>query len=150
VFFSSITGIGSGFNSFGVSGFTAQTTMVNSLDGLRPFNTLSNPFPQGLVKASGSSQGPATLLGQAINFTDRGNVTPYAVQWNFNVQHELPGAVLIEAGYIGSHGVKFPQNLQLDTLPDSALSLKDGLRTQVPNPFAGQISSGILAQSTVA
>src|SRR2546422_11223170 len=28
------------------------------------------PFPTGLVKASGSSQGPGTLLGQAVNFTE--------------------------------------------------------------------------------
>jgi outer membrane receptor protein involved in Fe transport len=150
IFYSSITGIGSGFGSFGVSGFSAQTTMVASLDGLTPFNTLRNPFPAGLVQASGSSQGPATLLGQAVNFTDRSNLSPYAVQWNFNVQHELPGALLVEVGYIGSHGVKFPENRSLNQLPDSALALKDDLRTQVSNPFAGQITSGILAQSTVA
>jgi len=150
IFYSSITGIGSGFGSFGVSGFSAQTTMVASLDGLTPFNTLRNPFPAGLVQASGSSQGPATLLGQAVNFTDRSNLSPYAVQWNFNVQHELPGALLVEVGYIGSHGVKFPENRSLNQLLDSSLALKDDLRTQVANPFFGQITSGILAQSTVA
>jgi len=149
VFYSSITGIGSGFGSFGVSGFSAQTTMVTSLDGLTPFNTLRNPFPTGLVRASGSSQGPATLLGQAINFTDRSNLTPYAVQWNFNVQHELPGALLVEAGYIGSRGLKLQENLSLNQLPDSAQALKDDLRTLVPNPFFGQIPAGILAQSTI-
>jgi len=116
--------------------------MVTSLDGLTPFNTLRNPYPAGLVQASGSSQGPATLLGQAVNFTDRGNLSPYAVQWNFNVQHELPGALLVEVGYIGSHGVKFPENRSLNQLLDSSLALKDDLRTQVPNPFFGQITSG--------
>ena len=150
VFYSSLTGVGSGFAAFGVSGFSSLTAMVTSLDGLTPFNTLRNPFPTGLIRASGSSQGPATLLGQAINFSDRSNVSPYAVQWNFNVQHELPGALLVEVGYIGSRGLKLQENLSLNQLPDSALALKDDLRTLVPNPFFGQITSGILAQSTVA
>ena len=151
LFYSSITGIGSGPGSFGISGFQTTTSMLTSIGnaGLIPLNPLSNPYPNGLLQATGSSQGAATLLGQAISFTDRGNVTPYSVQWNFSVQRELPGAVLAEAGYLGSHGMKLPQNLTLNQIPDSALALGDGLRTQVPNPFAGQIPSGILAAATV-
>ncbi|MGH9854448.1 MAG: TonB-dependent receptor domain-containing protein, partial [Blastocatellia bacterium] len=38
-FYSSITGIGSGFGAFGTSGFQAQTAMVTSQDGLTPFRT---------------------------------------------------------------------------------------------------------------
>ncbi len=150
LFYSSITGIGSGFGSFGTSGFQAQTTMVTSLDGLTPFNTLRNPYPNGLVQAPGNTQGPASLLGQTVNFTDRGIVTPYSVQWNFNIQRELPGSILAEIGYIGSHGLKLQQNLTLNQLPDSALALKDSLRTLAPNPFFGQISAGVLAQTTVS
>ena len=151
LFYSSITGIGSGPGAFGISGFQTTTAMLTSVGnaGLVPLNTLSNPYPSGLLQASGSSQGLATLLGQGITFTDRGNVTPYSVQWNFNIQRELPGAVLLEVGYLGSHGLKMPQNLTLNQLPDSALALGDGLRQLVPNPFAGQISSGILAGATV-
>ena len=151
LFYSSITGIGSGPGSFGISGFQTTTSMLTSVGnaGLIPLNPLSNPYPSGLLRATGSSQGAATLLGQAISFTDRGNVTPYSVQWNFNVQRELPGAILTEAGYLGSHGLKLPQNLTLNQIPDSALALGDGLRTQVPNPFVGQIPSGILATTTV-
>lgn len=150
LFYSSITGVGTGSGQFGISGFQVQTTMVASQDGLTPTNTLRNPYPSGLLTPTGSSAGAATLLGQPITFTDRGNVTPYAVQWNFDVQRELPGAVLLEAGYSGSRGLKFPQNLSLNQLPESALALKDDLRTLVPNPFFGQISSGILASRTVA
>ncbi|MBI3210315.1 MAG: TonB-dependent receptor [Candidatus Solibacter usitatus] len=150
LFFSGITGIGTGSTAFGISGFQATTTMVSSLDGLTPINFLKNPYPSGLVAATGSSQGTATLLGQSISFTDRSNVTPYSVQWNFDVQRELPGKILVEAGYSGSHGLKFPQNLALNQMPDSALALKDDLRTLVSNPFFGQISSGILAQRTVS
>ncbi|MBI4907714.1 MAG: TonB-dependent receptor [Acidobacteria bacterium] len=150
LFFSSITGIGTGSTAFGISGFQAQTTMVTSLDGLTPLNFLRNPYPAGLVAPTGSSLGAATLLGQAVTFTNRGNVTPYSVQWNFDIQRELPGRVLFEVGYAGSHGLKFPQNQTLNQIPESALALKDDLRTQVANPFFGQITSGILAQRTVS
>lgn len=151
IFYASVTGIGSGIAAFGLSGFTAQSTMVTSLDGFTPYHTLSNPYPEGLNKATGSSLGPATQLGQNISFTDRGNVTPYSGQWNFNIQREWPGKILFEVGYLGSRGLKFPQgNRQLNQLPDAALALGNGLRTQVANPFFGQVDTGPLAQPTVA
>ncbi len=150
LFFAGLTGIGTGSGTFGISGFQAGTNMVTSLDGFTPLDTLSNPYPNGLNRASGSSLGGATLLGQAVSFFDRGNVTPYAGQWNFNIQRELPGAMLFEVGYMGSRGLKFSQDRQFNQMPDSALELRDGLRTLVPNPFFGQISTGTLAQRTVA
>ncbi|MGH9662016.1 MAG: carboxypeptidase regulatory-like domain-containing protein, partial [Bryobacteraceae bacterium] len=150
LFYASLTGIGSGPASFGLSGFQAATQMVASLDGLRPFNTLRNPYPTGLNKPTGSRLGAATLLGENVAFTDRGNLTPYSSQWNLNLQRELAGAVLVEAGYLGSSGVKFTQDRTLNQLPDSALGLRDDLRTQVPNPFFGQIATGTLGQRTVA
>jgi len=150
-FYSIMTGIGSGPGAFGVSGFQAQTNMVSTTpDGLMPLNTLSNPYPTGILQPTGSRLGPATLLGQAITFTDRGNVTPYSEQWNFNIQRQLPGSILFEVGYMGSHGLKLPQNLSLNQLPDSALALGAALRTQVPNPFYGQITSGAYAGKTIA
>src|SRR5262249_40420841 len=79
-----------------------------------------------------------------------GNIVPYAEQWNFNIQRELPGAVLLEAGYAGSHGLKLPTNLLLNQLPASTPALGTALQAQVQNPFAGQISSAVLSTPTVA
>ncbi len=106
--------------------------------------------PTGLNQPTGSSLGPATLLGQNIAFFDRATRVPYSEQWNFNVQRELPGAVLLEIGYAGSHGLKFSTDRILNQLPDAALALRDGLRAQVPNPFFGQVQVGALGQRTVA
>ena len=75
---------------------------------------------------------------------------PYAEQWNFNVQRVLPHSFLLEAGYAGSHGLKFPQNRTFNQLPDSALALGNALRDQVANPFYGKIQTGILASPTVS
>lgn len=150
LFYGTTLGVGGEPAIFGIAGFQTTTSMVTSLDGVTPKDTLSNPYPNGLNKPSGSSLGAATLLGQDISFTDRGNYLPYSAQWNFNIQRELPWKVLFDIGYAGSRGVGFSQDRQLNQLPDSALTLGDGLRQQVTNPFFGQIAIGALSSRTVA
>ena len=149
LFYGTMTGVGGAGSNFGVSGFSAVTSMVTSLDGVTPYRYLSNPYPDGLVAATGSSLGSATLLGQAVSATDRGNYAPYSAQWNFDIQRELPKGILFDIGYAGNRGVGFQQNRELNTLPDSALALGSDLRTLVDNPFYGKISSGTLAQKKV-
>jgi hypothetical protein len=150
MFYGNSWGIGGAPTAFGVSGFSAATSVVSSLDGVTPVTTLSNPYPTGLNQATGSSAGGATLLGQSVTFYDRNNVTPYTIQYNFDVQRELPYALLLDVGYVGTHNLKLPANQTLNQLPDSALALGDGLRTQVTNPFYGQIAVGALASKTIS
>lgn len=145
-FFAATTGSGDG----AVSGFQANTALVTSLDGVTPLTFLRNPYPNGINEPTGSSLGPATLLGQSIGFVDRSNRVPYSEQWNFNIQRELPGAVLLDVGYAGSRGLKLPEGRTLNQLPDSALALGNELRRQVPNPFFGQIRTGPLSSRTVS
>jgi hypothetical protein len=150
LFYAPITGIGTAAAGFGTSGFSTTTSLVSSLDGVTPLNFLRDPYPSDTNKPSGSSLGSATLLGQPIDFFDRHYPVPYTEQWNFNVQQVLPGNFLLEAGYAGSHGLKFPQNRTYNQLPDAALALGNSLRDQVPNPFYGKIQTGILANPTVS
>jgi hypothetical protein len=150
IFYASTGGVGGGAGPFGVSGYQAPTNIVTSLDGVTPIVNWSDPYPNGFNQPTGSSLGLATLLGQSIQFYDRGNVTPYSGQWNFSIQQELPRAIVFEIGYIGSRGINFPENRQLNQLAPEHLALGDALRQQVPNPFFGQISVGPLAARTVA
>jgi len=150
IFFAPLTGVGGSSASFGTSGFEASTAVVASLNGVTPLNYLDNPYPTGIVLPSGNSLGGATLLGQNIRFSDRNISQSYSAQWNLNIQRELPGQILFEVGYAGNRGLKLQQDLELNQLPDSALSLGDGLRTQVTNPFFRQITTGPLASATVA
>jgi hypothetical protein len=149
ILYAPTTGISGTTSLFGISGFQSSTTMMASQDGLTPATFLSNPFPQGLNKVTGSSLGAATLLGQDIAFYDRGNVVPYMGQWNFDVQHELLGSVLFDIAYAGTRGLKFPVDRQLNQLPLSALALGDSLSRPVANPFFGEIHTGDLTASTV-
>jgi outer membrane receptor protein involved in Fe transport len=150
IFYAAMTGVGGASGAFGVSGFEAATSVVTSLNGVTPLNFLDNPYPTGINQPTGSSLGAATLLGQNIRFVDRNMRQSYSAQWNLNVQRELPGGLLFEAGYAGNRGLKLQQDLELNQLPDSALALGDALRATVPNPFAGQIRTGTLAAATVA
>lgn len=152
IFYSTLWGAsGQQPSSYGISGFTAATTMVTTLDGgLTPYNTLSNPYPSGLNAVTGSSLGNATLLGQAVSGALRTNKSPYAVQWNFGVQQQLTRRLTLDLTYVGTQGHHTPSSLPLNQLPASALSLGSALNTLVTNPFYGQITSGPLSQSTVA
>ena len=58
-------------NSGITSGFSQTTPLVATQDaGRTPFNTLSNPFPTGLIQPSGARPGLATFVGQGINFVE--------------------------------------------------------------------------------
>jgi outer membrane receptor protein involved in Fe transport len=150
VFYGTNMGIGGAPNGFGISGFNASTNIVTSNDGVTPVTFLDNPYPTGLNRPSGAGLGAATMLGQSITFYDRNNVTPYSLQWNFDLQRELPGALLFDIGYVGTRGLKFPADLTLNQLPASTLALGDALRAQIDNPFYPQIASGILASPKIS
>jgi hypothetical protein len=150
IFYGNNWGVGGAPGTYGVSGFSAATNVVSSLDGVTPSATLISPYPTGLNQPTGNTAGGATLLGQSVTFYDRNNVTPYTIQYNFDIQRELPYSLLLDVGYVGTHNLKLPANQILNQLPDSALPLRDALRTLVPNPFYGQIAVGALAAKTVS
>jgi hypothetical protein len=78
----------------------------------------------------------------------------YVQQWNFNIQKELPGNLLVDAAYAGSHGVKLPIGLSMTQFPPSLNGqVGDTARVAeraklVPNPFYGIIKTGTLSSAT--
>lgn len=91
-----------------------------------PGTTLANPFPNLPLpsafpslpvlptftgySATGVPQFSAPLL--TINPIQRNLPTPYAEQYNFTIQRQLPAAFNVELGYAGSQGVKLLQSIQ--------------------------------------
>jgi hypothetical protein len=138
----------------GPFGFRVQNTWVSTLDNITPYYTLDNPFPSGFQAAPGASQGLATGAGGQIEGFLRNTVTPYAEQYLFNIDRELPGNSHLQLGYAGNHGLKLQQSreggIDFDQLPTSALSLGSKLNDLVPNPFFGVITSGTLAAAQVS
>jgi hypothetical protein len=133
----------------GTSGFSARTNHVPSLDGVTPIRRFSDPFPV-INEPTGSRLGAATLLGQDVLFVNRTERVPYTEQWNLNMQREVVKDVVFSVAYVGSHGVKLPADRVLNQLAPQFLSLGDGLRRQVANPFLRQITAGPVSAATVA
>lgn len=138
------------FVRVGQTGFSMQTPMVASIDGgFTPHDTLSNPFPDGVLQPTGSSLGALTGLGTSVSGNLRSLKRGYSQQWNLNIQRELPGNVVVELGYMGNRGVSLPANRTFRYLPESALSQGTALQALVPNYLSGVIESGPLSQPTV-
>ena len=136
--------------SGGFLGYDSVTTGVSNVPAAPwlPLEFLRNPFPFGIQTATGSSQGPSTLLGQAMtDIPVRSlNQTPQEQTWSFDIQHQLPWSILVDAGYVGRKGTHLYAmgfGNQLDALPPSVAAAFQANPSyyleQVPNPFYGVI-----------
>ncbi len=135
-------------------GYRSNTSWLSSLDGVTPNHYLRDPFPNGFVPVSGSSLGLLTGVGTSISAPLRETVTPYTQQWNFGIQRELPGGILLETTYVGSRGLQLIDGasgagLPLNQLRPEDLALGAQLLQEVPNPFFGLIDTGTLAAQKV-
>ncbi len=144
--------VGMAGNARGSEGFSTQSPWVTSIDGVRPENLISNPFPQGLTLPSGNRQRLLTNIGQNQGSSiDRASIrSSYAQQWNVNLQRELPGRIAAEAAYVGNKGTKLTDSgWEMNQLRPEFLSLGAGLQQRVPNPFVGLFTGGALAGAEV-
>jgi hypothetical protein len=138
----------------GPFGYRTQTPWVGTIDGITPNDLLTNPFPRGFTDPPGASQGLLTQAGANIQAPVQETITPYAMQWNFNIQRELPGQIVFEAAYVGTRGLQLSRNdesgLNLNQLDPSYMALGSRLNEQVDNPFYGIVNSGVLATARVS
>lgn len=136
--------------SLGASGFFTTTTFVSSLNGgITPADNLSNPFPNGIGRPPGSSQGALSQIGQDVVSVYHHDRSAYAQEWNLDVQRQLWGNFLVDVAYAGNKGTFLPVDLQANQLPDQFLSQGSALLQQVPNPLYGIVTTGPLTSPTV-
>jgi hypothetical protein len=138
----------------GSTGFGATTNYAGSPDGLTPAFYLSNPFPNGLNLPAGSSQGVLTGIGSSFESPMTGdNIVPYTESWNLDVQRQLPGSVLLDVAYVGSHGVHLNMGgeatININQLTPDVIALGSKLQQSVANPFYKIITTGPEASATV-
>ena len=145
-------------SNYRLDGFSLATQMVTSLDNnLTPFNTLRNPFPNGLVQPPGTGGGLLTGVGQSItaNGIEAGAVLPrfrhgLTQQFSQGFQTVLPGELSIQASYVGSLSQRLTTNISnrnINQYPNEFLALRDRLNARVPNPFFGVITDPTSALS---
>ncbi len=140
-------------------GYSQTTPVVPTNDGyLTPHATLSNPFPGGIIQPPGAAKGLNTNLGNSVSFINPSLDAPYLVRWTASVQHELAQNLVVEVGYVGSHGLHLTLNRESTFIPRSALSTSqtrdqatiNTLTANVANPFQGLLPNTNLNGSTVA
>jgi hypothetical protein len=157
-----------GFPTGGQNGFSRSTDLVATQDNyVTPYDSLANPFRNGIFAPTGSSLGPLTNLGQGVNWDNSDLNRFYSWEYSLHLQHQWK-SWLFEMGY--SHNKTYNiswgwnENMPSFTLwqqlqtpvfsstgkPPSTLTWN----TQVPNPFyqlAGvSPSASIYSAKTVA
>ena len=134
-----------------MSGFRTANQMVSSIDGGRtPFNTMDNPFPNGLLRPTGSSLGSLTDIGGILQGYTRNMRSGYTQEWNFTLQYQPRNNWLVETAYLGNKGTRLPtfQPINYNQIDPQYLTLGNQLVQSVPNPFFGTFTSGPLSNAT--
>ena len=137
-------------------GFSTSTPYTGSNDGniTSNGNTLSDPYPQGILTPTGSRLGLATFLGQSINFVDPDRVIPKVHEFSVGVQQELPFRSVVEVSYVGSRSKELDVSHQLNAVSLAQLLQYGGnfaspnLTDSVANPFAGRLPATSLNGNT--
>jgi hypothetical protein len=133
-------------------GFAETSFSQTSTPGFQPLDTLSNPFPGGLVQPAGASAGLATNIGNGVQFTDPNWRNPYVWQYSAGFQYEIKPGLLVEASYVGSQTKNLGVNKEFDFLTPQQLNLGAAYLNQaVPNPFFGVLpaNTALGAQPTI-
>jgi len=130
-------------------GFSNSALFVTSTNGASVTGTMDNPFPQ--LPSVGTPQGANTFLGQSISFLAPNQHDPYSERWNIGVQHTFTNNLLVEALYVGNHGMHLPvasQNINaietryLSTSPYFDWDLNNAYSKKVSNPFYNTLGAG--------
>lgn len=138
------------FNTGGTTGYSIDTTYVASTDGnLTPANSLRNPYPNGIVRPPGRSDGLATRLGNGYSFGYLQRVLPYVHQFSAGFQVELPGSMLVDASYVGSRSKALQTSKSINDVSAADLARGTELVSKQPNPFEGLLPGTGLNGSTV-
>ena len=137
-----------GLQTPGYTGVSSYAT--NSVNGL-PGNTLSNPYPAGLVKPSGNSLGYSTALGSTLSVIDQSRKAPSYTSYSLELEQQLPFGIAMKMGYVGGHGNNLSNSTNINQLGDSNYTLgATALNTSVTNPYAGKGGAGAIGNATVA
>lgn len=130
------------------TGFSQTTNYIASIDGglshragLRGPYSLEDPFPDGLVRPLGASEGLLTSLGAGVTYEGRNRLIPRTFQWSYTLERELPWGMVLEASYVGSLTNKEPIAINLAEAGqrDWAIAAENPTYFQqtLPNPWFG-------------
>ena len=123
------------------SAFYKGYNMTFSKDGgITQYAKLDNVFPDGVAGPEGKEHGENARWGFSNSSTiDEGFRNAEIYQWNFGIQRELPGGMLLEANYSASRSTHLPwgsaRNHNFISREAREEWGRRGLSQLVPNPF---------------
>jgi hypothetical protein len=113
-----------GANNY-TSGWTPGWAIQGNLqttDQLTPVFQLSQgPPPGSIIYPTAASRTPDLLNGQGVTYIPYHTYVPYMQQWHFDIQHQLRGGIVIDAGYVGTRGIHLLFGRDIDQVPASLL-----------------------------
>jgi hypothetical protein len=110
------------------------------------FNTLDNPYPNGLVLTRGAGAGLLTQVGHGISFDTPSRRIPYIYQYNFSIQREITRNIIVDVAYVGSQTRRLAVGKGINEISIADMARgQTFLQSLVPNPFVGllPLDSGI-------
>src|SRR6202030_2199715 len=150
IFYDAIKGAASGTGNGGFMGFNFNTPLVTTYgnDGATPGARISNPLPSGPQLPPGSSQGLLSFVGLGVSGPiPTWNNTPYMSTWNFGLQREFKGNILVDANYLGTKGTHLyfggagSLNYLGAWVESASSDTITQLNSKVANPFLGIITN---------
>jgi hypothetical protein len=100
------TAIRAAFGQYDALPLTSQFSLFSVISA--PFNVQGSStsvpggsFPGGLYQSLAAG-------GPRADFIEQNPKRSYVLQWNFSIQRQLTPNLLLEAGYVGTHGVHLP------------------------------------------
>jgi hypothetical protein len=132
-------------------GYTVEQSFSNLGTGVAQPFSLSQGLPSVVSNNIQNPQANIAQFGTPANpltLTDYDGFTqvkplPYAEEWNFGIQREIFAGTIVEANYVGTHGVDLAINMPTNTVPynpamDTAVGLANTtLATQEARPYPG-------------
>ncbi len=113
------------FTSGWAPGWSIQGTLATT-DMLTPvFNLAQGPPPGSIIYPSAAARTPDMLNGQGVTYLPYDTPAPYTEQWQLDIQHQLRGGVVIDAGYVGTRGVHLLFGRDIDQVPPQLLGPGD-------------------------
>ena len=139
-------------------GLAQTTTYLATSDAFaHPANSLSNPYPSGVLQPANITTGVTQLYGSTVTFPDQNRRQGRIQQFSADLQRQLPWGIAAEVGYIGSRStdLQFAPTanglLPINQVPTQYLSQGSGLSKSVANPFKGITGAGgVIGGATVS
>jgi hypothetical protein len=101
--------------SEGAADFGGSPSFANPFADIGGNGSETSPFPY-TPPAKGAALNWGLYTTQDISEIAHNYSTPYIYNFNLNIQRELPGAMILQIGYVGSVGHKLASNYEADSI----------------------------------